>query len=83
MNAFEIAGAIILLLACVTIIGVVMMQESKSNGMSAVSGADSGANFGKNRAKTKEVLLNKVTKVAAIIFFVISLAVCILSVYVK
>lgn len=83
MNAFEIVGGIILAVTCILIIAVVMMQETKSNGMGAVSGAESAVNFGKNRAKTKEMLLNKVAKIAAIVFFTISLAVCILSVYVK
>ncbi|RPF47795.1 preprotein translocase subunit SecG [Hydrogenoanaerobacterium saccharovorans] len=83
MNAFEIVGGIVLAITCIIIVLVVMMQESKSDGMSAVSGADSAINYGKNRAKTKEMLLNKVTKVAAVIFFAISLAVCIISVYVK
>lgn len=83
MNAFEIIGGIVLALTCVLIVLVVMMQETKSGGMSAVTGGDSGAAYGKNRAKTKEALLNRITKVSAVIFFGISLAVCIISVYVK
>lgn len=83
MNAFEIVGGIVLAVTCIVIVLVVMMQEAKSNGMSAVTGADSAVNLSRNRAKTKEALLNRIIKVAAIIFFGISLAVCIISVYVK
>ena len=83
MNLFEIVGGIVLAITCIIIVLVVMMQETKSGGMSAVTGGDSSAAYGKNRAKTKDALLNRVTKVAAVVFFGISLAVCIISVYVK
>ncbi|MEF9853577.1 MAG: preprotein translocase subunit SecG [Hydrogenoanaerobacterium sp.] len=83
MNAFEIVGGIVLAITCVIIVLVVMMQETKSSGMGAISGGDSTAAYGKNRAKTKEALLNRITKISAVIFFGISLAVCIISVYVK
>lgn len=83
MNAFEIAGGVVLLIACVVIILVVMMQETKSGGMSALTGGDSETSYGKGRAKTKEILLNKLTKICGIIFFALSLAVCVITVYVK
>ena len=82
MNAFEIIGGIILAITCVVIVLAVMMQESKSQGMGAITGGDS-VGFNRGRAQTKEALMNKVTKICAIVFFVISLAVCIVSVYVK
>ncbi|MEG1429080.1 MAG: preprotein translocase subunit SecG, partial [Hydrogenoanaerobacterium sp.] len=78
-----IVGGIVLAITCVIIVLVVMMQETKSSGMGAISGGDSTAAYGKNRAKTKEALLNRITKISAVIFFGISLAVCIISVYVK
>ncbi|MBC8545845.1 preprotein translocase subunit SecG [Clostridiaceae bacterium NSJ-31] len=83
MSVFEIVGGIILAIACILIVAIVMMQETKSNGMSAVSGAESSMGYNRGRAQTKEAMLNKATKILAIIFFVISLAVCIVSVYVK
>lgn len=83
MNAFEIVGGIILLLACVIIVAVVTMQETKSRGMSAVSGGDSEMLYGKGRAKTKEILLNKATKICAVVFFAVSLTVAVMSVVMK
>ena len=79
MNAFEIVGGVLLIAACVVIVFVVMMQETKSRGMSAMTGGDPEMAYGKGRAKTKEILLNKATRVSAVVFFVISLAVCIIT----
>lgn len=83
MNAFEIIGGVILLIACIVIVAVVTMQETKSRGMSAVNGGDPEMSYGKGRAKTKEILLNKATRICAIVFFVMSLAVAVMSVVMK
>lgn len=73
MNIFEIIGASILLIVGIIIIAVIMLQESKqANGLDALTGGSTENYLGKNNTKTKEAMLAKLTKVLAILFFVIA-----------
>ena len=58
-------------LASIAIIVSVMMQPSKSNGLSGLIAGSSDTFFAKNKTKTFESVLARVTVVAAI-FFVIT-----------
>lgn len=62
---------IIHLVLCVFLVISILMQESKQQGMSAaISGGSSESFFSKNKGKTKEALLAKITTVVAILFIV-------------
>ena len=52
----------------ITIIVSVMMQPSKSDGLSGLVGGTSETFYGKNKTKTAEAVLARVTVVAAICF---------------
>ncbi len=76
MNIVEIVLGVVLLISCLMIIIIVLMQDSKDQGLtSAVGGGSSDSFFSKNESRTKEARLNRWTKVAAFLFFVITLAV--------
>ncbi|MFV0400572.1 MAG: preprotein translocase subunit SecG [Oscillospiraceae bacterium] len=82
MGVIEIIGGIVLLLACVCISVAVVLQESpKGGGISALGGGDSY--FSKNQARTKDVMLSKVTKILTIVFFIVTLVVYALSIWMK
>lgn len=84
MGPIQIVCGVLLLIACAIIILVVLLQESKDPGMSsAISGASNDSFYGKNTSKTREARLVKFTRVSAIIFFVATLVVNIVAVYVK
>ena len=80
MQAFEIIGGILLILMAIAIIIMVLMQEGKGGGASALGGAQPQS-YGKNRAKTLDVLLSKYTKVIGAAFLVVTFLVWILSIY--
>ena len=80
MKAFEIIGGVLLILMAIAIIIMVLMQEGKGGGAAALGGAQA-QNFGRNRAKTLDVLLSKYTKVIGAAFLVVTLQVWILSIY--
>lgn len=63
---------ILLVISALVLIVTVLLQESKQNGMSAVSGA-AETFFGKNKAKGLEAKLALITKVAAAVFVVLSI----------
>ncbi len=82
MGIFEIISAIILIIACVLIVVVVLMQDTKTQMSKSIAGTSSTDNFfSKNAGRTKEAMLTKLTTVAAIVFFVLALAVNVINVY--
>lgn len=81
MGIFEIISAIALVLACVVITVVVLVQDSKSNMSQAISGVSADNFFQKNAGRTKEAKLNKACTVAAVVFFVLALAVNLINVH--
>jgi len=81
MTVLEIIFAILLILACVFIIAVVLMQESKQGMSNVISGGSSDNYFQKNSGRTKEAKLSRATKIAAVFVFVVAVAVNLISVY--
>ncbi len=81
MNIFEIVSAIVLILACVFIVVVVLMKDTKTQMSQSISGTSSDSFFQKNAGRTKEARLNKATIAAVILFFALALAVNIINVY--
>ncbi len=81
MGIFEIISAIVLILACVFIVIVVLMKDTKTQMSQTISGSSADSFYQKNAGRTKEAMLNKATIVSAIIFFVLALAVNIINVY--
>ena len=76
MNAIEIVGGVIILVAAVIIIVTVMMQEGKNNGLNAVSGGGGESSYlGRNKNRSMQATLARVTKYTSIVFVVVTLAV--------
>lgn len=73
MTALQYVLSIIIILLSIGISILVLMQESKQQGLSgAISGA-AETFFGKNKGRTMEAKLEKWTKIAGIAFFVLAL----------
>ncbi len=73
MGIIEIISAIVLIIACVFIILVVLMQDTKQGMSQTIAGGSSDNYFQKNQGRSNEAKLNRLTKIAAIIFFVVAL----------
>ena len=82
MTVWEIIGGCLMLIVGIFIVIVVMLQESKQPGLSGsiMGGMDMGTT---GRGKTSEAILIKLTKISAIAFFVLTMAVNIISVFAK
>ena len=73
MTALQYVLSIVIILLSIGISILVLMQESKQQGLSgAISGA-AETFFGKNKGRTMEAKLEKWTKLAGIAFFVLAL----------
>lgn len=68
----QVIIGILLFITALVLIVTVLLQESKQNGIGAVSGA-AETFFGKNKAKGLEAKLALITKVCAIAFVVLAI----------
>ena len=74
MSVWEYVLAIVLSLISVFLIIVVLMQQSKQQGLSGAIAGGSDTFFGKNKGRTNEAKLEKITKVLSAVFVVLTLA---------
>lgn len=71
MGALKIILTIIYIIVCVSLVVLVLMQEGKSAGLGTISGA-AETYWGKNKGRSMEGLLVKLTTVMAISFILLS-----------
>ena len=64
--------SIIFILVCVFLTAVVLFQEGNEQGLRSIGGI-ADTYWGKNRGRSVEGLLEKLTKVAAALFLILSL----------
>ncbi len=70
---------VVFLIVCVALVVIVLLQEGKSAGLtSSISGGTSGTFWEKNKGRSMEGKLEKITKYAAILFLVLALVLNIL-----
>ena len=68
----RIALSILLIIVSLFLIGVVLFQEGNSQGLGAVGGM-AESYWGKNKGRSLEGTLQKLTTIAAVLFVVVSL----------
>ena len=71
MGALRIVLTVIFILVCVALAAIVLMQEGKSAGLGAISGA-AETYWGKNKGRSMEGKLVKFTKFLAIAFILLT-----------
>lgn len=60
---------------CIALVIVVLMQEGKTSGLGAVSGA-ADTYWTKNKGRSSEGVLIKITRVLSVLFVVLSVVLC-------
>ena len=73
MEILRIVLNIIFVIDCIALTVVVLMQEGKSAGLGALAGGNSETYWGKNKRRSKEGTLKKVTKIMAALFVILAL----------
>ena len=71
MAALRVILTILFILICVALAIIVLLQEGKSAGLGAISGA-AETYWGKNKSRSMEGMMVKVTKYLAIGFIVLA-----------
>ena len=72
MAVVKIIVQIIFIIICVALTVLVLMQEGKQAGLGAISGA-AESYWGKNKGRSMEGALEKITKVLAVLFMLLAL----------
>ena len=83
MQWYEIVLGIVLILTSLALVAIVLLQEGRS---AVLSGAISGGAetfLGKSKGRTVEQKLVKITKVLAVVFFVLSLVSTLVVLFLK
>ena len=84
MHFLEILGGVLLLITSVLIILLVTLQDTNEKGLSSsIGGTNSSSYLGKNGRRDNSAVLSKITNVAAVVFFILALAVNVIAVLVK
>ena len=85
MSVLEIVGGIVVLVVSVITIIICLSQEQKSQDSmtAALTGASADSFYGKNEGRTKEAILNKITRALAIILFVTILALNLVPIFIN
>lgn len=73
MEGLSMVLSIVYILVCVAIVIVVLMQESKNQGLSGAIAGGASTYWSKNKGRTKEGMLNKLTIILGIVFIVLSI----------
>ena len=63
---------IVFVILCIAMTVIVLMQEGKTSGLGAISGV-AESYWGKNKGRSMECNLEKFTKIAAVLIFVLAL----------
>ncbi len=71
MGALKTVIAIIFIIVCILLVVLVLMQEGKSAGLGSISGA-AETYWGKNKGRSMEGLLVKLTKIMAVAFILLA-----------
>ena len=72
MGTLRMVLTIIFILICIALVILVLMQEGKSAGLGSISGA-AETYWGKNKGRSMEGMLVKLTRVAVILFLVLAM----------
>ena len=69
-----IALNIVYLIICVALIFIVLMQSGKQAGLSGSIAGGAETFFGKSKARTMDAMLGKLTRVCAVLFVILAVA---------
>ena len=71
MAAMKLILEVLFIIVCIALTVMILMQEGKSAGLGAIAGA-ADTYWGKNKGRSMEGMLVKLTRVLVVLFIVIS-----------
>lgn len=83
MQWYEIVLGVVLIITSLAMVVFVLLQESRSAGLSGAIAGGAETFLGKTKGRTVEQKLVKITKILAIVFFILSLVSTLVVLFVK
>ena len=71
---YQVVFGVVLIVLSIAIVALVLLQEGNSQGLSGAIAGGAETFFGKNKGRSMEAKLVKLTKIVGISFFVLALA---------
>ena len=75
MSTLKMIATVAYIIICIALVIVVLIQEGKTSGLGALSGA-ADSYWSKNKGRSQEGMLVKITRVLAVLFVVLSVVLC-------
>ena len=83
MQWYEIVLGVVLIITSLALVAMVLLQEGRQAGLSGAIAGGADTFLGKSKGKTVEQKLVKITKILAIVFFVLSLVSTLVVLFIK
>lgn len=83
MQAIELILGILILITSILVVVLVLLQEGKQQGLSGAIAGGAETFFGKSKGRTMEQKLVKITRVLAVVFFVLTLGTTLLLLFIR
>ncbi len=73
MSALDYVFGVLFIIICVALVVLVLAQEGKNQGLGAIQGTVENTYWGKNKGRSREGILKKVTIILSVLFIVMAL----------
>ncbi len=73
MSALDYVFGVLFIIVCIALVVLVLAQEGKNQGLGAIQGTVENTYWGKNKGRSREGVLKKVTIVLSILFIVFAI----------
>ncbi|MBO6240795.1 MAG: preprotein translocase subunit SecG [Butyrivibrio sp.] len=73
MSALDYVFGVIFIIVCAALVVLVLAQEGKNQGLGAIQGTVENTYWSKNKGRSREGILKKVTVVLSLLFVVFSI----------
>lgn len=73
MSVLDYVFGVIFILVCVALVVLVLMQEGKNQGLGAIQGTVENTYWGKNKGRSREGILKKITVGLSVLFVVFAI----------
>ena len=83
MAWYEIVLGIVLIITSLALVAMVLLQEGRQQGLSGAIAGGADTFLGKSKGKTVEQKLVKITKILAVVFFILSLVSTLVVLFIK
>ena len=72
MEVLKTILMIAFIIICIAITVIILLQEGKSAGLGSLNGTQSDTSWSRNKGRSKEGMMVKITSVLVLLFFVIA-----------